>query len=237
MPRASTAVRRLTVESRWDRERIEAATGLSQGAPRAHGVQPPRVEPRLAAAGIDTHAAGAARVPGAVGRARHEAAFPLAASGLKLSEVGQGIQESRHHSDGLRWLTDSVQRLRLGDGAANNALQECQRLNRLAQIVTRRSKKSPRHVIGSLGFPACLTESRFHLPLIGPMMNYDDSTVVHVAHYQKTPTEISCHPRAAPSDPLPCRARVRGASLRTAVQTLYLWSENAAESSDPGSSP
>ena len=32
-----------------------------QGAPRAHGVQPPRAEPRLAAAGIDTHAAGRSR--------------------------------------------------------------------------------------------------------------------------------------------------------------------------------
>ena len=76
MPRACTAARCLNVESRWDRERVEAATDLSRGgAPRAHCVPPPRAEPRLAAAGIDTHAAGAARVPGAVGRARHKAPF------------------------------------------------------------------------------------------------------------------------------------------------------------------
>ena len=117
---------------------------------------------------------------------RKLAPFPLAASGLKFSDVGQGIQESRHQSDGLHLLTESVQRFRLGDCVANNVIQEYKRLNRLAQIVTRRSKKSTLHVIGSRGLPACLTESRFHLPLIGRIEIYDDSTVVHVASCQKT---------------------------------------------------
>lgn len=117
---------------------------------------------------------------------RKIAPLPLAASGLKFSDIGQGIHESRYHSDGLYWLTESVQRLRLGDCAANTAIQECKRLNRLAQIVPRRSKKSTLHVIGSLGFPACLTESRFYLPLIGHITNYDDSTVGHVANGPKS---------------------------------------------------
>ena len=63
---------RVALGSRADRGGHRPLPG---GAPRAHCVPPPRAEPRLAAAGIDTHAAGAARVPGAVGRARHKAPF------------------------------------------------------------------------------------------------------------------------------------------------------------------
>ena len=78
----------------------------------------------------------------------------LDGAGLELADVEQRVEQPRHRVDGLLLLAQHLEAFRVADHAAQGAVQQPERLQRLAQVVARGGEEAALGEIGVLGFAA-----------------------------------------------------------------------------------
>ena len=91
----------------------------------------------------------------------------LDGAGFELADVEQRIQQSRHRVDGLFLLAQHLAAFLVADHAPQRAVEQAERLQRLAQIVARRGEKAALGEIGVFGFAARFLERLFGLLALG----------------------------------------------------------------------